>query len=116
MRSITVFKALIAACGLSLLAPLAVAQTAPAPAAGTVRDEPVLDRNTQRVEHIQHEDAGSRVNEVRVGGETRSITVQPKARVPSYYVQPTDPSGTRAGSREAGPGSTGPRVWKLHQF
>ena len=77
MRSLTVFKALIAACGLSLLAPLAVAQTAPAPAAGTVRDEPVLDRNTQRVEHIQHEDAGS---------------------------------------REAGPGSTGPRVWKLHQF
>ena len=68
MRSLTVFKALIAACGLSLLAPLAVAQTAPAPAAGTVRDEPVLDRNTQRVEHIQHEDAGSRVNEVRVGG------------------------------------------------
>ena len=105
MRSLTVFKALIAACGLSLLAPLAVAQTAPAPAAGTVRDEPVLDRNTQRVEHIQHEDAGSRVNEVRVGGETKSITVQP-----------TDPSGTRAGSREAGPGSTGPRVWKLHQF
>ena len=46
MRSLTVFKALIAACGLSLLAPLAVAQTAPAPAAGTVRDEPVLDRNT----------------------------------------------------------------------
>ena len=53
---------------------------------------------------------------MRVGGETKSITVQPKARVPSYDVQPTDPSGTRAGSREAGPGSTGPRVWKLHQF
>ena len=51
-----------------------------------------------------------------MGGETRRITVQPKARVPSYDVQPTDPSGTRAGSREAGPGSTGPRVWKLHQF
>ena len=116
MRSITVFKALIAACGLSLLAPLAVAQTAPAPAAGTVRDEPVLDRNTQRVEHIQHEDAGSRVNEVRVGGETRSITVQPKARVPSYDVQPTDPSGTRPGSRDAGPRRTGPRVRELHQF
>ena len=51
-----------------------------------------------------------------MGGETKSITVQPKARAPSYDVQPTDPSGTRAGSREAGPGSTGPRVWKLHQF
>ena len=111
MRSLTVFKALIAACGLSLLAPLAVAQTAPAPAAGTVRDEPVLDRNTQRVEHIQHEDAGSRVDEVRAGGETKSITVQPKANVPPYSVQPADPTNMSHG--EAGPGAPGRRVWKV---
>ena len=76
----------------------------------------MLDRNTQRIEHIQHEDAGSRVNELRVGGETRSISVQPKAGVPGYDVRPADASGTAAGSREAGPGSAGPRVWKLHQF
>ena len=114
MRSITVFKALIAACGLSLLAPLAVAQTAPAPAAGTVRDEPVLDRNTQRVQHIRIEDAGSRVDEVRSGGETQSITVQPKAAVPPYDVEPADASGAQR--RDVGPGSAGRRTWKVLSF
>ena len=112
MRTHTAFGLLAVACG--LLAGMAVqAQPAAAPA---TRDAPVLDRNTQRIEHIQHEDAGSRVNELRVGGETRSISVQPKAGVPGYDVRPADASGTAAGSREAGPGSAGPRVWKLHQF
>ncbi|HOB66794.1 hypothetical protein [Ottowia sp.] len=114
MRFISGFKAVVAACGLSLMAPLALAQPAAAPAAGVVRDETVLDRRTQRVEHIQHEDAGSRVDEVRVGGETRTITVKPKAGVPAYDVQPADASG--AGNREAAPGGAGRRVWKLHQF
>ncbi len=113
MRSTTVFKGFIAAAALPLLGALAQAQTTPPPAA-TSRDEPVLDRHTQRVEHIQVEDAGSRVNELRVGGETKRITVQPKVGLPAYEVQPTDPSG--AGPREAGPGSAGRRVWKLHQF
>ena len=81
-----------------------------------MRDAPVLDSRTQRVEHIQHEDAGNRVNELRVGGETRSISVQPKSGVPAYEVRPADPSGTGASSREAGPGSAGPRVWKMLQF
>ena len=114
MHFISGFKALIAACGLALLAPLALAQPAPATAGSLARDEPVLDRRTQRVEHIQHEDAGSRVDELRVGGETRSITVKPKAGVPAYDVQPADASG--AGNREAAPGGAGRRVWKLHQF
>ena len=39
MRSLTVFKAFVAAGSLPLLASLAVAQTAPAPAAGLARDE-----------------------------------------------------------------------------
>lgn len=115
MRSTTVFKALIAACALPLLGTLAQAQTTPSPAA-TTRDEPVLDRHTQRVEHIQVEDAGNRVNEVRVGGQTQSITVQPKNAAPAYEVQPADATGTGAGSREAGPGSAGRRVWKVLQF
>ncbi len=114
MHFISGFKALFAACGLTLLAPLALGQPAPAPTGSLARDEPVLDRRTQRVEHIQHEDAGSRVDEVRVGGETRSITVKPKAGVPAYDVQPADASG--AGNREAAPGGAGRRVWKLHQF
>ena len=91
----------------------ASAQATPPVSAPNVRDETVLDRRTQRVQHIRTEDAGSRVDEVRSGGETKSITVQPKAAVPAYDVRPADASGTGANSREAGPGAAGPRVWKL---
>ena len=114
MRTHIVFGLLAVTCSL-LVGGLAHAQPTPGPAVAA-REAPVLDRSTQRIEHIQHEDGGSRVDELRVGGETRSINVQPKAGVPSYDVRPADPSGTAAGSREAGPGSAGPRVWKLHQF
>ncbi|MCK9515329.1 MAG: hypothetical protein WCZ18_03040 [Ottowia sp.] len=76
----------------------------PAPAA-TARD------GTQRLEHLHVEDAGSRIDEERYGGETRSINVQPKAAVPPYQVRPRDPY-----SREAGPGRTGERTWKILDF
>ena len=109
------FKSAFAVCGL-LVAALAIAQGPVGAATAPVRDAPVLDSRTQRVEHIQHEDASNRVNELRVGGETRSISVQPKSGVPAYDVRPADPSGTGASSREAGPGSAGPRVWKMLQF
>lgn len=39
-------------------------------------------------ESIRIEDASTRIDEVRVGGETRSITVQPKGGMPSYQVAP----------------------------
>ena len=81
---------------------------ADAPAAPTAREAAPADRHSQRVEHIQLEDAGSRVDEVRSGGETRRITVQPKAEVPPYEVQPAG-----ALNREAGPGAAGRRVWKI---
>lgn len=103
------FYSLLATCFLAA-SPALQAQTppAPAPAEPLTREEPVLDRNTQRVEHITHEDAGSRVSEMRSGGETRHITVQPKAPVPAYDVLPPG-----SASREAAPGGTGPRVWKI---
>ena len=109
------FKSALAVCGL-LVGTLAIAQGPAVAATAPLRDAPVLDSRTQRVEHIQHEDASNRVNELRVGGETRSISVQPKSGVPAYDVRPADPSGTGASSREAGPGSAGPRVWKMLQF
>ena len=54
----------------------------------------------KRTERIHIEDAGSSIDELRVGGETRSITVQPKGDRPSYQVQP----------------GSGHRSWKLAIF
>ena len=115
MRPSPALPIALAACGL-LIGTLVSAQTPGGAAASSLRGAPALDSGTQRPEHIQHEDAGSRVSELRVGGETRSISVQPKAGVPAYEVRPADASGTSAVQREAGPGSAGPRVWKMLQF
>lgn len=56
----------------------------------------------QRIQHIVVEDEGSRVDELRVGGQTQSITVQPKTAThfPSYEVRPRD----------------GVRVWNVRSF
>ena len=72
----------------------APAQHSPIPA-------PTPDRSVEkRMEHIQIEAAGTRIEELRVGGETRNITVQPKGRMPRYEVQPV----------------SGERSWKILDF
>ena len=48
----------------------------------------------QRFHRIHIEDAGSRIDELRVGGETKTIDVQPKGGMPAYQIQPT--SGERS--------------------
>ena len=96
------------AATLALCASAALAQTAPLPAA------PAPANATEpRIERIRHEDALTRVEELRVAGQTRSITVQPKNGAPAYDVAPAtggeDPSATRNGS-------TGKSRWRLLDF
>jgi len=67
------------------------------------------DKHNQRIERIHVEDGGSRVDELRVGGETKNITVQPKVgNLPAYEVQPQNTDG--------GDGTNGRRVWRALQF
>ena len=54
----------------------------------------------QRTERIHVEDASTRIDELRVGGETRSIKVQPKGDLPAYEVAP----------------ASGERSWKVLSF
>ena len=54
----------------------------------------------KRTERILIEDAGTRINEWRVGGETKTITVQPKGGMPAYDVKP----------------DSGERSWKILGF
>jgi len=100
----------IAATALPLLctAGFCLAQ-APAPS-----NDPQVDR---KIERIRVEDSGSRIDEVRVGGETQSITVSPKGGMPAYDILP--PSANRApsgGERNSASGSGGTRVWKILGF
>ena len=72
-------------------------------------------RRNQRTERIRIEDEGSRVDELRIGGQTQSITVQPKVgNLPEYEVQPSD--GVRNRPRNGAETDTGSRVWNLKKF
>ena len=61
----------------------------PQPATG----QPTSSAN-QLIERIHVEGGTASIDELRVGGETRSISVQPKGGFPAYDVQPA--TGTRA--------------------
>ena len=91
-----------------LFASAALAQTTPQPGAPAP-----ADATEPRIERIRHEDALTRVEELRVAGQTRSITVLPKNGAPAYDVAPAtggeDPSATRNGS-------TGKSRWRLLDF
>ncbi|MBP6597977.1 MAG: hypothetical protein KA216_00825 [Giesbergeria sp.] len=72
-------------------------------------------RLNQTSERIRVEDKGSRIDELRVGGQTQSITVQPKVgNLPAYEVQPSD--GVRNRARNGAETDTGTRVWNLKKF
>lgn len=79
--------------------------------------EQLSGRNNQRTERIQIEDAGSRVDELRVGGQTQNISVQPKTgNLPAYEVQSPDGARSRTGSHNGAETTTAPRVWNVFKF
>ena len=72
------------------------------------RGDPVIQR-------IRTEDAGTRIDELRVGGETKQISVQPKTAGPAYEVKP--PEGARGTPPPATSNDTnGSRVWNFFKF
>ncbi len=106
----------LAAAAAVLLAGFAAHAQAVAPVApAAVADAPApMERRIQRV---TVEDAGSRIDEVRYGGETQSITVQTPGAMPRYDVIPAHGARQRpAGERDGAPGSTGKRVWTIGNF
>jgi hypothetical protein len=74
--------------------------------------EPRLDKEPA-VQHTVIEDEGSRIEELRVRGQTQRITVTTKqGGKSSYQIITSD------GSREltVGPGATGKSVWSVLSF
>ncbi len=100
----------------------AMAQSSPssaspaAPAAARVEQAPIApSRANQTIERIRTEDAGSRIDELRVGGETQSISVQPKTGGAAYEVNKGE--GARGTAPAAASGDTnGARVWNVLKF
>ncbi|RYY64633.1 MAG: hypothetical protein EOO24_55995 [Comamonadaceae bacterium] len=101
------------------LLPLLVLLAAGAAAAqAPIEREPAGDpRKNQKIERKVVEDGGNRIEELRVGGETQAITVQPKAPVPAYEIQPNDLARSRPADRREGlSGGGAQRVWNVLAF
>ena len=112
---------LLAGAAAALAGAPALAQTAAPATARAPALEPATNPSSRRpeaaIQRIRTEDAGSRIDEVRVGGETQSITVQPKTNVPAYEVLPSDSTkGGGTAPSTSGAGSTGKRVWNVLKF
>ena len=74
-------------------------------------------RANQRIEHIKVEDEGSRIEKLRVGGQTKRITVQPKSgNAPEYEVKPPDVTRGQAGTGNDSQVNTAPPVWNIKKF
>lgn len=103
-------RLLLATSALCLALP-ALAQNA---TAKVVPAEPVpLAADEAKVmERITHEDAGTRIDELRVGGQTRSIDVQPKNGAPAYEIAPQPTVDTA----NDGKGSSGRSRWRILSF
>lgn len=103
-----------ACCTLALCA-----WTAATPSAVWAQAEQRTEAPSPRIERLVQEDAGSRVDELRVGGQTQRIDVQTKSGLPAYQVAPPDaPKGpaSPADQRSGSNGSSGRSSWSFFQF
>lgn len=74
--------------------------------------------NEPKVEQIVLEDDGARVEELRVRGETKKVTVQPKGpggvKAPAYEIVVDDAGRQSAAGSDRG--TSGRRVWRVLNF
>jgi hypothetical protein len=69
----------------------------------------------QRVESITHEDKLTRIEELRVGGQTQRIEVQPKNGAPAYEIAPLRDELPAQGA-SGRTGNSGKSSWRLLDF
>lgn len=88
----------------------------PAFAQAPAEREKLDPRKNQKIEHLTVEDKSNRIDEVRVGGQSQSVKVQPKG-APAYEMQPTDLArGAGATDSRDGFAQRKQRVWNVFGF
>jgi hypothetical protein len=100
----------------ALILPFLILSLAAFAQAPVEREPAGAPRKNQKIERIRIEDGGSRIDELRVGGQTQSVTVQPKAPVPPYEMQPSDLGRSRPAESREGMAGRGQRVWNVFSF
>jgi hypothetical protein len=115
MRAAPLFTLLLCCLAPGLALAQATAKAKAPPASQSKPADPAAGKTEQKIEKIRHEDAGSRIDELRVGGETKRITVKPKGDMPAYEVGPQGGNRNPASNEREGGGS-GSGGWKIFGF
>jgi hypothetical protein len=105
-------------------APLACAVLASLVAFGSpaaaieAEDSPATGRRSEpRIERTVIEDDGARIEELRVRGQTQSITVTPKGAIrQGYEIIPADGARDLSPNLQGTRGGAGQRVWRVLSF
>ncbi|MCB4364872.1 DUF2782 domain-containing protein [Hydrogenophaga taeniospiralis] len=71
---------------------------------------------SERIERITHEDDHSRIDELRVGGQTRHIAVQPKNGAPAYEIVPAQGAADLGEGANKTTGASGRSRWRILNF
>jgi hypothetical protein len=103
---------ILLAYALGLASTYSWAQTAPVTPTQTttLAGEPAVQRTVI-------EDEGSRIDELKVRGQTQRITVQPKVgTTKAYQIITSDGTRSLSDSHGAANGSAGKRVWQVLSF
>jgi len=113
-----IFALFLMACAVAHAAPAAqAAQAANAPPAikpgWTVVLEPVPEAELRQI--VVTEDESTRIEEVRVRGQTVKVTVQPK-NAPAYEIIVGDASHELSPGAGSTRGAIGKSVWRLFAF
>lgn len=85
-------------------------QPSPPPQALPDPDKTPGARN-QKIERIHVQDNNATIDELRVGGQTQSITVKPNSNAPAYNVMPNDTEKVRGQGQPDSSPSQSQRVW-----
>jgi hypothetical protein len=106
MKTPFAFLTLALCLSATLCLPSQAQEASPEPRGG----EPV-------VKHTVIEDDGSRIEEMRVRGQTTRITVTPKVGThQAYEIIPADGSRDMSDSASSTRGAAGKRVWRVMSF
>lgn len=106
----------------ALVGLLLAAATLPLAAQTAVPAPPVLAQPQAgawpepRAEHVVIDEKGSRIDELHVGGEVRSIQVQPKNGGKAYEIMPATGGRDLSNSHSNSRGAAGQRVWSVLKF
>jgi len=128
MAHLNFFPLRAAALALSCVALSGVLHAQPAPAPATPaagvpaedaaqRQDQLRGRKDQKIERIHIEDSRNNVDELRYGGQTQSITVKPKGKMPEYEVTPQGNSRSpNVDNQDPSTSGHGPSKWNVMKF